>query len=125
MPMTWIRISQVLQAIGETEELVTLEASKVINMERITDTKLVLREITKPDGLLRLGVQTEKLKRLTTTVVEDTAVPAARKKTNRPKSRQASEAVDPRNKAYNSEMPELEELESNADSTCSCDQTQG
>ena len=71
MAMTWIRISQVMQAISETEEIITFETPKVINMERIVDTKIVLREITKPDGLLRTGIQTEKLQRLTVKSVEE------------------------------------------------------
>ena len=40
-------------------------------MERIVDTKIVLREITTPDGLLRTGIQTEKLQRLTVKTVEE------------------------------------------------------
>ena len=62
--VTWIKISQVLVAIGATERLITYEAPKVIKMDRIVDTSVVLREVTRPDGVNRCRVQTEKTKRL-------------------------------------------------------------
>ena len=62
--VTWVKISQVLVAIGATERLITYEAPKVIPMDRIVDTSVVLREVTRPEGVNRCRVQTEKTKRL-------------------------------------------------------------
>ena len=62
--VTWVKISQVLVAIGATERIITYEAPKVIKMDRIVDTTVVLREVTRPDGVNRCKVQTEKTKRL-------------------------------------------------------------
>ena len=56
-----MKVSQILETIGETEGLETFETTKILNLNRIVDCSIVLREITRPEGLTSLKRQTDKL----------------------------------------------------------------
>ena len=63
-PMNWVKVAEFLDCVATSSNVQTFTSERVLEWDRVVASDLVLREVTRPDSLMRMQLQSAKLDRL-------------------------------------------------------------